>query len=87
MCQSFPDFPNLIEDLDPYAIGNPAQKLQNKESFCFIGSGDYSASKINSFYYVFLLLSLDGSHELEQQNQHQITIQAQGWKHQKEITT
>ena len=87
MCQSFPDFPNLIEDLDPYAIGNPAQKLQNKESFCFIGSGGYSASKINSFYCVFLLLSLDGNHELEQQNQHQLTIQIQGWKHQKEITT
>ena len=66
MCQSLPDFPNLIEDLDPYAIGNPAYELQNRESFCFVGSGGYSASKINYFYYVFLLLSLDGSHVLEQ---------------------
>ena len=39
---------------------------KTKRVFCLIGGGGYSASKINSFYYVFLLLSLDGSHELEQ---------------------
>ena len=40
--------------------------MQNQEGLCFIGGDGYSISKTSSFYYVFLLLSLDGIHELEQ---------------------